>query len=174
MTFWCTSKSDVFFLFFLACRNSDDEPVFVTKLMKETNSTFVKNKTYVPWFDKCFQVQVHSGYVTVNEAYNSNIFFTLVKAKVSYRYVKWMFRNWTYSLDLSPAVLFKMCFFYGNIRHVTLLAWFLWHLQSTITLTQPQLSGNKSSNIFTSYSGGCWLERPSHFTSLHKIRYVFK
>ncbi|CAN7984254.1 unnamed protein product [Ixodes hexagonus] len=67
---------------YIVCRLQDTGPLFITQVVRTNGSQVARNLSKVvlptgfPMFD------AYSGYITVNEDYESNLFFFLVKAKM--------------------------------------------------------------------------------------------
>lgn len=52
-----------------------DNPLFLTHLIKSGKFEMARNKSRVVWLPNAVEVENYSGYLTVNETFNSNIFF---------------------------------------------------------------------------------------------------
>uniref|UniRef100_A0A6B0VDN9 Carboxypeptidase n=1 Tax=Ixodes ricinus TaxID=34613 RepID=A0A6B0VDN9_IXORI len=60
----------------------DTKPLFITKVVKEKGVDAARNLSKVRLPTSFPVFEAYSGYITVNEAYKSNMFFFLVKARV--------------------------------------------------------------------------------------------
>ncbi|EEC01177.1 hypothetical protein IscW_ISCW000144, partial [Ixodes scapularis] len=67
----------------LICRPDDTGPLFITKVVREKGTDVAKKLSKVT-LPRDFSVfEAYSGYITVDETYDSNMFFFLVKGKVT-------------------------------------------------------------------------------------------
>lgn len=59
----------------------NDEPLFITKVVKTNGSDVAKTLSKVKLPEGFPEFEAHSGYITVNQDYDSNLFFFFVKAE---------------------------------------------------------------------------------------------
>jgi hypothetical protein len=72
----------------VSCQEMYPEKLFLSKLLKSGNLTAARDAALVKWNqDSLDGIPTYSGYLTVNETTNSNLFFWFVPAIVSFHFI---------------------------------------------------------------------------------------